>query len=172
VRGAAELVTTERLALRRPRPEDLAFVFEVHTDPNAPHYTPPGPHRSLDDSRAVLEAWMTHWNAHGFGPWLVEAAGQSIGFAGLRWRGSHEVPGLNLYFRLRPSAWGHGYATEVARASVRFGFEEVKAEEVSALIHPDNRPSIRVVERIGMTRAATVDYRGFQVLLYITRAIG
>ena len=47
---------------------DLPFVFEVHSDPDAPHYKPPGPHRTVDDSRAVLEAWLAHWSSNGMLP--------------------------------------------------------------------------------------------------------
>jgi RimJ/RimL family protein N-acetyltransferase len=170
-RVVADRVTTERLALRRPQLDDLPFVFEVHGDAHANRFNRAGPHRTLDDSRAVLEAWLAHWNTHGFGPWLVEERSRPIGFAGLRWRGTHEMPGLNLYFRLQHSSWGRGYATEAARASIRFGLDELRAAEVTALINPGNQPSIRVAERAGMTLAATVDYRGAPSLLYVMRAI-
>jgi len=170
----ADLVTTERLLLRRPLLGDLAVFHEIHADPEANRFNRIGLHRTTQQSRAVLDAWLAHWLKHGFGPWVVEvrsAPGDpAVGFAGLRWRGSEELPGLNLYFRLRPAAWGHGYATEAALATVRFALADLGAPEVTAIIHPENAPSIRVAERAGMTLVGPVEYRGHPSLLYIARA--
>jgi RimJ/RimL family protein N-acetyltransferase len=172
VSGGADLVTTERLSLRRPGLADLQALFEIHGDAVSSRFNRAGPHRSLDDSRAVLEAWLAHWSTHGFGTWVVEeraAPDAPLGFAGLRWRGRDEIAGLNLYFRLRPSAWGHGYATEAARAAIQFGLGQVGAPEVTAIIAPDNLPSIRVAERAGMALVGQVDYQGLPSLLYVAR---
>jgi RimJ/RimL family protein N-acetyltransferase len=73
---------TERLVLRRPVPEDLAAVHEVHGDPATNRYNPSGP-TSLDQSRQQLTDWIAHWERHGFGYWTVLRAqdGAVLGFA-------------------------------------------------------------------------------------------
>lgn len=172
----ADLVLTERLRLRRPASADLDVLFEVHADPEASRFNRSDPPRSLEESLAVLESWLEHWRVHGFGPWVAEEisappGGPVIGFGGLRWRGAREPPGLNLYFWFRPSAWGHGYATELARAAIRFAFVELGADEVSAIINPENQPSIRVAERAGMTLVASIEYRSFPALFYVARRV-
>lgn len=52
---------------------------------------------------------------------------------------------------LRPEAWGHGYATEAARACAGWGFREFGYPYLTAMIRLQNNRSIRVAERLGMT---------------------
>jgi RimJ/RimL family protein N-acetyltransferase len=173
--GGAGRITTERLVLRRPEPGDLPAVFEMHAEVLAA-LEPPGSTRApLEAARALLDGWSAHWAAHGFGTWVVEERGADagappIGFAGLRWRAPDELPGLNLYYRLRPDSRGRGYATEAARAVIRFGLEELRAPEVTAIVHADNPPSARVAERAGMSRAAEIEHLGAPAFLYAARA--
>lgn len=170
-----ELIVTERLRLRRPTRADLSAFHDIHADPIANRFSPIAPIPTIDHSRAILQAWLDHWQDHGFGPWVLEERalpeGTPVGFAGLRWRGRDELPGLNLYFRLRPDAWGQGLATEAARRVVRFALVELGAAEVTAIIHPENHPSIRVAERIGMRRVGPVEFRGRPAVLYATREV-
>src|SRR5688500_18317794 len=169
-----DLLLTERLRLRRPLRADLPAFHDIHADPDANRFSRIGAHRSVEQSRAVLEAWLDHWETHGFGPWVMEERalpeGPPVGFAGLRWRGRDELPGLNLYFRLRQDAWGKGLATEAASRAIRFALVELGAPEVTAIIHPENQPSIRVAERVGMHRVRPVRFRGQPSVLYSTRA--
>jgi RimJ/RimL family protein N-acetyltransferase/predicted nucleotidyltransferase len=174
LRPSAESIATDRLFLRRPTWDDLPVCFEIHGDPATSRFRRDGPDRTIEQSTATLAKWLSHWKLYGFGPWTVgkrdDADAPAIGFGGLRWRAADELPGLNLYFRFRPAAWGHGYATELARASAQFAFGRVGASELTAIINPDNTPSIRVVERIGMRLLGEVDYRGSPSLLYALKA--
>ena len=45
--------------------------------------------------------------------------------------------------------WGNGYATEVARELVRIGFQDLGHKRLIAMTHPDNKGSIRVIEKSG-----------------------
>jgi RimJ/RimL family protein N-acetyltransferase len=60
-----------------------------------------------------------------------------------------------ITYRLRESAWGKGYATEAARAMLKYGFEELGFEEIAASITPDNEASIKVALKIGMKRTGS-----------------
>jgi RimJ/RimL family protein N-acetyltransferase len=150
-------------------PSDDEASFLIHGDPRAAQYRTGGPDPSLDVSRARLATWIAHWDEHGFGPWLValvEHEGDVAGFGGLRWRGADEIPGLNLYFRIRPELWGRGLGAELARASVRVAFDDGIAPEVTAIVRPNNAPSIRVVEQIGMRLVREVAFHSERALLY------
>jgi RimJ/RimL family protein N-acetyltransferase len=56
--------------------------------------------------------------------------------------------------------WGRGYATEAARASLDWGFEQLPVDEVVSLIQPDNAASIAVAEKLGETFTGMVPFRG------------
>ncbi|MFF4773572.1 GNAT family N-acetyltransferase [Microtetraspora fusca] len=88
------------------------------------------------------------------------AGGEVLGFGGLRF---HELEGeevLNLYYRFRPSAWGRGYAPEMAAAALAVGRERFPGVPIVAIIRDSNLPSLKVAERIGMRHDRTITYVG------------
>jgi RimJ/RimL family protein N-acetyltransferase len=68
------------------------------------------------------------------------------------------MPAAVVGWRLGRSAWGHGYATEAARAAVAFGFEEVGLGEIVSFTTPINRRSRAVMERLGMSHDPRDDF--------------
>jgi L-amino acid N-acyltransferase YncA len=62
--------------------------------------------------------------------------------------------------------WGKGYATEIARALVRYGFEERKLKRVIATVDDDNKTSIRILEKVGMTLDAKETDEQGEFLIY------
>jgi len=59
-------------------------------------------------------------------------------------------PEIEIGWRFLRSAWGQGYATEAARPLVTHGFDTVGLERIIAWIHPANRASLRVAEKLGL----------------------
>ncbi len=110
------------------------------------------PERPVPKVRTI--AWMakckTHWERYGFGVWSVEerASGELIGHCGLGTL--EEIPEVEVLYALAPAYWGKGLASEAARASVRFGFEQAGLARIIALAFPNNIGSRRVMERAGL----------------------
>lgn len=107
-----------RLVLRPPRAADADAHFTIHGDPATNRFNPAGPITDPAESRAILDAWSAHWDGHGFGYWAVAlraAPDAVIGFGGIAFRPVGGEVQLNLYFRLSPTVWGRGLATELAR---------------------------------------------------------
>lgn len=67
---------------------------------------------------------------------------------------------LELGYRLRPDAWGRGFATEGAAALLAVALERPEVIRVYAHALLSNPASLRVMEKIGMTHARTWDYKG------------
>lgn len=152
--------STARLLLRPPVAGDLDSLFAIYGDPATNTFNPFGPHADIEKSRSVLDTWLGHWSARGFGQWALatkQEPGRVIGFGGVAWRKYLDDDALNLGYRLAASAWGQGYATEVAQAALSFALDELAAPEVLAIVRPLNTPSIRVLEKIGMRRVGTLD---------------
>src|SRR5262249_11192463 len=104
---------------------------------------------SPPESEAMLDRARAHAVAHGFGWGVPErrADGAFLGNAGLL-RPSFQAPFtpcVEVGWRLSADAWGHGYATEAARAALRHGFEVLtpRLEEIVAFTVPANLPSRR-----------------------------
>ena len=158
-----ELVTTARLRLHR---WDAAIhtpgLAAVNAQSPAVTYLNGGVPYTYEESARQSARFATHWSEHAFGLWALElrATGEIIGFTGVAhplWfpAYAHEV---EAGWRLHPSHWRHGYATEAARAAVDAAFTQLPLERLISLIDPENTPSIAVATRLGMTLATTVDH--------------
>jgi RimJ/RimL family protein N-acetyltransferase len=156
VSADGDALRTERLVLRRWRPEDEAPMVAINSDPVVTEFL----NRRMDAAAtaAFLDRTRTHWAEHGFGHWAVEPtggplAGELIGFVGVAYPGF--LPELatrpELGWRLASSSWGSGYATEAALAARDDAFTRLGLTELISIIHPDNARSRRVAEKAGMT---------------------
>jgi RimJ/RimL family protein N-acetyltransferase len=113
------------------------------------------------ESDAKFDRYMAAFNRYGFCRWALEDSdGQFLGYTGVMpSRPGHPLgPHADIGWRLLHSAWGRGYATEAARASLRDVFERVKLKEVLAYTSAGNVRSQAVIKRLNMRRAETLDY--------------
>jgi RimJ/RimL family protein N-acetyltransferase len=138
---------TERLLLRQWRDEDREPFAALNADPVVMEYFPST--KSRQESDAFVDFNIATIDERGWGLWAVEANGAFIGFVGLNEPSFR--PGVEIGWRLARAAWGHGYATEAARAVLHFAFHELGLDEVISFTTVENRRSRRVMERIGMT---------------------
>lgn len=151
---------TERLILREWRDEDLAPFADLNADPLVMEHFPSA--LSREESDALAARIRANLAARGFGLWAVEVAGGApfIGFVGLSVPAFEApfTPCVEIGWRLARSAWGHGYATEAARAALAYGFTIVGLEEIVSFTAEGNLRSRQVMERLGMTRDPAEDF--------------
>lgn len=142
-------IETERLILRPFEASDAGAAFEWFGDPVVMRFTPTGPDKSMEQTQARLTLFMEHQNEHGFSKWLIlnRTSGIAIGDSGLLIL--EEYGWIDLGFRFAQPYWGKGLATEVASAWVRAAFDEFGLSRLGAFAHPENRTSIRVLEKLG-----------------------
>ena len=98
----------------------------------------------------------------GWGLWAIEllATATFIGFVGLNAVPfeAEFTPAVEVGWRLGRAHWGHGYATEAARAALDFGFQHAGLDEIVSFTNVGNLRSQRVMQRIGMTRDPAGDF--------------
>ena len=155
----APVLETARLRLRQWRNEDVAAFAKLNGDPRVMRYFPGL--MSEDDSDALVASIQDRFRAWGFGFWAVETdALPFAGFIGL----SHPayeapfLPAVEIGWRLDPRCWGQGLATEGARAAMAFGFDRQGLDRLIAVAPRANTPSIRVMQRLGMTADPAEDF--------------
>lgn len=151
---------TSRLILRRWQESDREPFARLNADPEVMKHFPSVLDRAGSDRLADrIEA---HFVEHGFGPWAVEVqdGAKFIGFVGLAHVGfsAHFTPAVEILWRIVPDAWGHGYATEGARAACRVAFDVLGLSEIVSFAVATNAPSRAVMSRLSMTHRARDDF--------------
>lgn len=153
-------MSSAHLIYRAPEPDDLVRLFAIYSDPQTQLFNPSGPMTDDTQAAAMLEGWIEHWRTHGYGWWAIarkELPEHVIGFGGIGWRDFLGVQRVNLGYRFAVEAWGRGFATEMGKAALDFGFSSLKLEDVYGYVRPNHAASIRVLEKLGMHRCGELD---------------
>jgi RimJ/RimL family protein N-acetyltransferase len=154
------VLTTDRLLLRPWRDADREPFGAMSTDPEVMEFFPIPLTR--EESDAFVDRTEQGFAERGWGWFAIEerASGAFVGVSGLapvRFE-AHFTPAIEIGWRLARSAWGKGFATEAARASVRFAFDELGLDEVVAFADAENARSLAVMRRLGMTHDPADDF--------------
>ena len=152
---------TARLLLRAWADGDREQFARMNADPEVMAHFPSTLTRAESD--AFVDRIEAGFTEHGFGLWAVEVvqSGELVGFTGLSvprfhadWMDDRPKPVVEVGWRLARRAWGHGYASEAARAALAFGFGQAGLREIVSFTVLGNHRSRAVMRRIGMTRLA------------------
>ena len=151
---------TERLLLRHWRDQDREPWAALNADPEVRRYFPTVLDRAASDAEADRHAERV--DRRGWGLWAVEVVGGDpfIGFVGLN-EALFEAPfnpSVEVGWRLARSAWGRGYAPEAAQVVLDHAFGVLGLDEVVSFTAVQNRPSRRVMEKIGLVHDESADF--------------
>lgn len=142
------IARTARLELLALTEDDVDEVYALHADPAVWTHFPSGRHIDRTQSQALVDAAVRDWREDGLGYWRLRTIeGVVVGVAGVARRAAW----WNLYYRLAPSAQGHGYAAEAARAALDAAHRVRPDLPVVAYLVEHNTGSARTAERIGLT---------------------
>lgn len=149
---------TPRLLLRPRTPADTDACIEMDRKPGVASFVPEilrlvaGPSVDPEAHRAFVETRIRGPYPSGLGYWTIHV--RSIGNSFLGWAMLIPLdavgPDVEIGWRLRPAAWGHGYATEAAALLLRHGLATLRLPEIVSDIDPANLASVRVAEKIGL----------------------
>jgi RimJ/RimL family protein N-acetyltransferase len=154
------VIETERLILRDWTPSDRDDFAAMNADPEVMRWF--AGTQSRAESDAAVERLTATMATRGFCFWpvILKADGRFLGIAGLK-EGALDTPlegMVEIGWRFVKAAWGHGYATEAARAAVAHGFADPACDRIGAMTASGNVPSMRVMERLGMVRRPDLDF--------------
>ena len=158
------------VTLRQPESRDEAGYRRLLFDPAVVPWLRPAPLRPFTeaDPPALLVRDLRHWEAHGWGPWVVEEDGGFAGRGGLNTTRVEGEQAVELAWALVGTAHGRGIATEVACAAVAEA-RSLGLVEVVSFTLPDNLASRRVMEKAGMAFEREITHGGVPHVLYRLR---
>lgn len=145
-------IETPRLLLRDWKEEDFVVFSEMNSSPSVMKYFLHP--LSEEESLVLFDAVRSDFLRYGYGGYAVEqkSDGAFVGFTGFH-NFSFDVdfaPGIEIAWRLKQEYWNRGYATEAAKACLDYAKENLPFTTVWAFIALPNKPSQRVMQKIGM----------------------
>lgn len=146
------LFTSARLGFRNWEAKDLTHMSAVSADPEVMRYFPKT--KSQKETQDFITRMQEQFRERGHCYFAVELSESKefIGFIGLAYQ-TYEAaftPCVDIGWRLSPTHWGKGYATEGAEACVAYAMETLKLSKIYAVATQNNLPSIKVMKKIGM----------------------
>lgn len=142
---------TERLVMRRIGTDDAELMLAIWTDPAFVKHVGDRGIRTVEQAReAIREGAMRLFADHGYGPFSMNLKndGSQIGICGLFKRDNLDAPDIG--FAVLPAYCGSGYAGEAARAVVEHARDDLGIEVLTAIVSPENAPSVGLIEKLGL----------------------
>lgn len=162
-------IETERLLLRPWREGDWVRLHRTYGDEEVMRWLA-SPGVDVATTAFAVGRMSMHWTLQGYGMFATEvrSTGELVGRVGLMFHPDWPLDGpkVEVGWTLQRSAWGNGYATEGATASLRFGFDELGLPTIFSMTRPDNARSRAVMERCGLTYRGDIEFHGVQQVHY------
>lgn len=154
------ILDTGRCRVRETIPEDVEAFYRIYSDPSITRYME-DLYPDVEEERQYIRDYIDKvYTFFGFGVWTVveKESGSVIGRAGLSYREGFEDPELGFIIGV---PWqGKGYAKEVCRGVMDYGWRALEFERIQALVEPGNRVSLRLCERLGFCREEEICLEG------------
>lgn len=158
---------TERLILREILPSDLEGMFELDSDPEVHKYLGNQPVTEREQISQVIQFIRQQYVDNGIGRWAIihKKTNDFVGWTGLKYVKESINNHTNYYdlgYRIMRKYWGQGMATESAIASLKYAFDQLKVNEVYAMVDCDNDRSNKVLNKVGLRFMERFDFEGIE----------
>ena len=170
-------IETERLRLRPFTDADLPALRAMRVKEDVARYLGTSATQTPEFIAERLNAYLECYRLHGFGVAAADdkSSGELAGWSGLQplefgWNGGERsakaCKEIEVGYGFDTPHWGKGYATEVAAAWLRYGFEHAGLRRIVAVASPQNKGSWRVMEKLGMKYEANGRYYASECVFY------
>ena len=153
------MIQTARLVIRAPIAADFETFWCMNNDPDVKRYTGGVTALSREAVLAQHEESCRSFDAADSSECIFSveerSTGRCIGF-----EYSKRLGAIELAYGLEKSAWGRGYASEAAEAVLRYGFDTLRLDVVTAAVNPENAASERVLIKLGMSKTGQLPWPG------------
>ncbi len=141
---------------------DLEGFFDLDTDPEVHRFLGNKPLKSRDEVRTMIKYILQQYEDNDIGRLAVisKSTKEFMGWSGLKYETSlrKDFSYYDLGYRLRKKFWGRGIATETAKASLRYGFEELELSEINAAADIKHNVSNKILSNLGLSRKEIFKY--------------
>ncbi len=164
-----DVLQTERCFIRETVPEDVPFFYKIYSAPSVTQYTE-GLYPEIEQEKKYINDYIDNvYSFYNFGVWTIikDDTDEIIGRAGFSYREGYEEPEIGFVIGV---PWQRqGYAEEVCRAVLKYGYEELGFTEVQALVKPDNQASVALCRKLGFELKQEVPVNGERLLRFMKK---
>ncbi|CAH6384750.1 MULTISPECIES: GNAT family N-acetyltransferase [Pantoea] len=159
---------TARLNLEPYKDSHYEGLRIMDSDPGVMRYITGGIIKTPEETREVIRRVQARWDKYRFSWWAIKEkpSGLIVGAACLQHLANVDGAPLEIGWRLVPEHNGKGYATEAAKAIIDFAEKQIGATYLVAVADPENIPSQRVMQRLGMTYKAIEQHYDVPCVVY------
>lgn len=160
------LFETERLIARAPNQSDFDNLYSLQSDPKVMEFIGKGTPRTKVEVQESLNEIILYYQKHGFGFFSIfeKETGEFVGQGGIFHLNFQDTQKeFEVGYRLHVKFWGKGIATELTKALIEWGFENLTINKIFGIIKPENSRSRNVLLKAGMRYLHRTDYSGFVV---------
>ena len=127
---------------------------------------------SEEQTLGFLQRSGEHWSLHNFGLWIFHISGTRdfVGYGGIKHATVEGKNEIELAYAVSSAHWNKGFATEMSKAALRIGLEELRFERIVAFTLPHNKGSRSVMEHCGFTYQRDIVHAGLPHVLYLLEA--
>lgn len=161
-------LNTDRLQLEPFKDSHYEGLRVMDSDSGVMRYINQGIAKTPDETRESISRVQARWETYGFSWWAIKekTSGDIVGAACLQHLANVEGAPLEIGWRLIPKHNGKGYATEAAKAIIVFAAKRIGSTYLVAVAEPENIPSQRVMQRLGMTYKAVEKHYDVPCVVY------
>lgn len=154
------ILETDRCVIRETTPEDVDSFYKIYSNPEITKYME-GLYPDIEQEKQYVREYIDKIYAfYEFGVWTVleKESGEVIGRAGFSYRQGYDDPEIGYIIGV---PWQrHGYAEEVCRAILEYGWQELGFGRVQALVETENEPSLILCDKLGFTAVEELEING------------
>ena len=160
------ILETDRLILRTQEESDLDAIDQMQSSPEVMKYVGEGKIISREITEKSIKFWIKYGEEKRYSSWAIveKSTGKLIGKCGLC--ELKDKSDIELFYMLAKDSWGRGYATEISKAVLKYGQEELGLNRIVALVYPENKVSQKVIEKMGMHYEKEKEVNGIKLLMY------
>lgn len=146
-----QIAETDRLIIREFVEDDLLSLYKIESNSTIIEYMPWNKLSTLSDCRRKLKAYISDYKKYKLNTWAIvlKETNDVIGITQLVY--TKKVKGVELGTKILPEYWSKGYASELSKAIIEYGLNELKIDEIIAATDINNAGAIKSLLKIGMT---------------------
>ncbi len=156
------LIETDRLVMRAFTEGDAHGIFELDSDPEVHKYLGNKPIKTIEEAQSIIRYILDQYEKYSLGRLAIidKNTNEFVGWSGLKYETEvrKEMPYYDIGYRLKRKFWGCGIATETAMASMKYGFNTLKLNDIYGGADIDNIASNKILKKIGLQWIETFEY--------------